>query len=69
MVGARGCIENIGTNQYMITVAWQGMSPLTAPPSSVACGANSYNTTGTACVNDLCRRTITTVVRIGNLDS
>lgn len=69
MIGARGCIETIGTNRYMITVAWQGMSPLTAPPSSVACGANSYNTTGTACVNDLCRRTITTVVRIGNLDS
>ena len=69
MIGARGCVENIGTNQYMITVAWQGMSPLTAPPSSVACGTNSYDATGTACVSDLCRRTITTVVRIGNLDS
>jgi type IV pilus assembly protein PilV len=67
MVGARGCVENIGTNRYMITVAWQGMAPLTAPPSSVACGANSYDTTGTPCVNDLCRRAITTVVRIGNL--
>jgi type IV pilus assembly protein PilV len=67
MVGARGCIENIGTNRYMITVAWQGMAPLTAPPASVACGANAYDTAGTPCVNDLCRRAITTVVRIGNL--
>jgi type IV pilus assembly protein PilV len=69
MLGARGCVENIGTNRYMITVAWQGMAPLTAPPSSVACGANAFDTSGTACVNDLCRRAITTVVRIGNLAS
>jgi len=69
MLGARGCVENIGTNRYMITVAWQGMAPLTAPPSSVACGANAFDTNGTACVNDLCRRAITTVVRIGNLSS
>ena len=67
MVGARGCIESIGTNRYMITVAWQGMAPLSAPPSSVACGANAYDTTGTPCVNDLCRRAVTTVVRIGDL--
>lgn len=67
MVGARGCVESIGTNRYMITVAWQGMAPLTAPPASVACGANSYDTANTPCVNDLCRRAITTVVRIGNL--
>ena len=69
MLGARGCVENIDTNLYMITVAWQGMAPLTAPPSSVACGANAFNTNGTACVNDVCRRAITTVVRIGNLAS
>ncbi len=69
MLGARGCIENIGTNRYMLTVAWQGMSPLVAPPSSVACGADAYDTSGTACTGDLCRRAVTTVVRIGNLSS
>lgn len=67
MLGARGCIENIATDQYMITVAWQGLTPLGAPPDSVACGAGEYDESGTDCVNDLCRRAITTIVRIGDL--
>jgi type IV pilus assembly protein PilV len=32
MVGARGCVEEISPQQYAITVAWQGMSPISAPP-------------------------------------
>lgn len=67
MLGARGCVENIGTNRYMVTVAWQGMAPISAPPASVACGADAFDTSGTACVNDLCRRVMTTIIRIGNL--
>jgi type IV pilus assembly protein PilV len=44
------------------------MVPLVAPPASVPCGANAYNTGGsTGCVNDLCRRYVTTVVRIAPL--
>lgn len=66
MVGGRGCVESVG-GDYLITVAWQGMAPIAAPPSSVACGANSYNGTTGACVNDLCRRAVTTLVRIANL--
>jgi type IV pilus assembly protein PilV len=66
MIGGRGCIESVG-NDYMITVAWQGLTPISAPPSSVACGLNSYNASSGACVNDLCRRTVTTLVRIANL--
>jgi type IV pilus assembly protein PilV len=67
MVGGRGCIESIG-GDFMITVAWQGLIPLTAPPASVACGANSYDgTTGAKCSNDLCRRAVTTVVRVAAL--
>ena len=67
MIGGRGCVESVG-GDYMITVAWQGLTPLTAPPSSVACGANSYNATaGSPCVSDLCRRTVTTLVRIATL--
>jgi type IV pilus assembly protein PilV len=65
MVGARGCIEASGAD-FMITIAWQGMTPISAPPSSVGCGANQYNGGG-KCLNDLCRRAVTTLVRIGTL--
>lgn len=67
MIGARGCIEDLGTgDQFMITVAWQGMTPISAPASS--CGAGLYDgETGARCVNDLCRRTMSTIVRIANL--
>lgn len=66
MIGGRGCVESLGNNEYMITVVWQGKSPISAPPTSVGCGQNLYNG-GTACVNDLCRRTLTTIVRIATL--
>jgi type IV pilus assembly protein PilV len=67
MVGGRGCIEKVGQD-YLITVAWQGLTPISAPPASVACGANSYNASaGSPCVNDLCRRAVTTLVRIAPL--
>jgi type IV pilus assembly protein PilV len=50
----------------MITVAWQGIVPLSAPPASVSCGKDSYN--GSAgCVNDLCRRVVTMLVRMATL--
>jgi len=66
MVGARGCVESTGPQQFAITVAWQGMSPISAPAS--LCGADLYDgPTGSPCVNDLCRRTVTTLVRIGSL--
>lgn len=65
MIGARGCIEEEVTNEYMVTVAWQGMTPISAPPASVTCGQGSYN--GGVCTDDRCRRAITTVVRIGTL--
>lgn len=72
MVGGRGCVEKItssaGEREYRITVAWQGLTPIAAPPAGITCGEDSYNG-GTACVNDLCRRTVTTVVRIGDLAS
>lgn len=69
MIGARGCIEDLGTgDQFIITVAWQGMTPIMAPASN--CGTGFYDSaTGTKCVNDLCRRTISTIVRIADLAS
>lgn len=67
LVGGRGCVESVGSD-YLVTVVWQGRTPLTAPPASVACGANRYNAaSGSPCVNDLCRRPVTTLVRIAAL--
>lgn len=67
LIGGRGCVEKVG-NDYLVTVVWQGLVPISAPPASVACGANLYNgASGTPCVNDLCRRPVTTLVRIATL--
>lgn len=65
MIGGRGCIEALPDNEYMITVAWQGMGGISAPPASVACGAGQYD--GGPCTGDLCRRAVTTLVRIAPL--
>lgn len=65
MIGGRGCVESLGSGEYLITVAWQGLVPLTAPAGG--CGQGSYN--GGSCTNDRCRRTVTTIVRIANLAS
>lgn len=68
MIGARGCVESLtAAGEYMVTVAWQGLAPISAPPASVACGKDLYD--GGACTGDRCRRAITTIVRIGILTS
>lgn len=59
MVGARGCVESLGNSEYLVTVAWQGLSPISAP--SAACGQNLYNG-GATCTQDRCRRVVTTKV-------
>jgi type IV pilus assembly protein PilV len=66
MVGGRGCVEDLGGGSYLVTVAWQGLTPVSAPPDAVACGQGEYDN-GTTCVDDLCRRTVTTIVRIATL--
>lgn len=63
MVGARGCIQQLNSQSYMVTVAWQGVAPVSAPPASVTCAAGSYDMSSTSCVNDLCRRTVSTLVQ------
>jgi type IV pilus assembly protein PilV len=69
LVGGRGCIEELTTDEYLITVAWQGMGPVAAPPESVTCGEGEYDgpDDDSPCAEDLCRRVVTTVVRISNL--
>jgi type IV pilus assembly protein PilV len=69
MVGGRGCVEDLGNGQYLVTVAWQGLAPISAPPESVACAAGDFDgdPDETACVNDLCRRVVTSIVGIATL--
>ncbi len=69
MIGGRGCVERLNDEEYMVTVAWQGLVPIASPPDSVSCGQGEYDAAGEAagCQNDLCRRVVTTVVRIADL--
>lgn len=67
-IGGRGCVQALGSGEYMVTVAWQGLGPISAPPASVTCGANAYDgVAGSPCVSDRCRRVLTTIVRIATL--
>lgn len=69
MTGGRGCIEDLGSNEYRVTVAWQGLTPISAPPDTIACGAGSYNgASGSPCSGDRCRRVVTATIRIATLD-
>jgi type IV pilus assembly protein PilV len=68
MIGGRGCVESLPNNQFLVTVAWQGQAPISAPPSSVACGLNQYDTAGSGCTQDRCRRAVTTIVQVATLN-
>ena len=68
MVGGRACVQALGPNQFMLTVAWQGLAPIAAPPATVTCGANLYDSPDdTPCANDECRRVMTTIVHLADL--
>jgi type IV pilus assembly protein PilV len=73
LVGGRGCIEAVGGGDYKVTVAWQGYVPISARAlggggAIPACGSGSYaGGTGSPCTGDLCRRLVTTLVRIPTL--
>ena len=60
MSGARGCITSPAANQYLISIAWQGVQATGAPANS--CGLNAYSSENT-------RRTVTTVVQVATLAS
>jgi type IV pilus assembly protein PilV len=67
MIGGRGCVESLPNNQFLVTVVWQGQAPLSAPPSTVACGLNLYNSES-SCPQDRCRRAITSIVQVATLN-
>jgi type IV pilus assembly protein PilV len=66
MIGGRGCVQAMPGGDYLVTVAWQGIVPLVAPPVGVPCGANLYSNASN-CIGDICRRVVTTIVRIATL--
>jgi type IV pilus assembly protein PilV len=69
MVGGRGCIDDLEGGRFLVTVAWQGLAPIEAPPESVTCGAGQYEGgEGTPCAGDVCRRAVTTVVQLADLE-
>ena len=68
MVGGRGCVEKSG-GDYLVTVAWQGMTPDLGAACVGGLRRKQLQLGSTACVNDLCRRTVTTLVRIATLNS
>jgi type IV pilus assembly protein PilV len=69
IIGGRGCVEALPDDEYLVTIAWQGLTPVSAPPASVGCGRDLYDgPAGSPCQADRCRRVVTTVVRIGTLD-
>jgi type IV pilus assembly protein PilV len=70
LIGGRGCVyELFGGEEYMVTVVWQGLGPISSP--AVVCGKEDPNPYdgpgGSDCVDDLCRRSVSTIVRFGNL--
>ena len=73
LIGGRGCVyELAGGREYMVTVVWQGLTPISSP--TVICGKDLYDgpaspvgPEGYDCVDDLCRRSFSTVVRFGTL--
>lgn len=67
MLGGRGCVESLGSGQYLITVAWQGVGALSAPGAGLGCGQGQYNDNAANCTNDQCRRVVSTIVRVATL--
>ncbi len=43
VIGGRGCVQDMGNNEYLVTIAWQGLVPISAPPAGVACGKDLYD--------------------------
>lgn len=60
LLGARGCIQTIATDTYMVIVAWQGLSSTFAPTAS--CGNDLYG-------NDAQRRIVSQTLLIGDLSN
>lgn len=58
MIGARACVTNPAPNLYVITLAWQGITPTKEPVEK--CGDGAYG-------DDKLRRTVSIPVRVATL--
>lgn len=71
MLGGRGCVEDGSEpSEFRVTVVWQGLTPISVPPAEVTCGAGLYDQpAGSDCADnaDMCRRYVTTLVRLADL--
>jgi type IV pilus assembly protein PilV len=67
VVGGLGCVESDDGIRFVVSVAWQGLAPLAAPPEGVACGVDRFGDAGSRCEGDVCRRVVSTVVEIADL--
>lgn len=57
VLGARGCISNVGGSTYQISVAWQGSGKVTAPPAGISCGQGLYG-------DEAARRAVSLTVQV-----
>lgn len=60
VLNGRGCISAGATNEYIVTVVWQGLAPTGAP--TVTCGQGSYG-------SESLRRAVSLRVQIATLDN
>ena len=60
LLGGQGCIAAGAANEYIVTVAWQGLIPTVAPEAT--CGQNDYG-------NELLRRAVSMRVQISTLSA
>lgn len=58
VIGARGCIAALGSDQYLVSLVWQGIQP--TGPTTVPCGTGAYG-------DENLRRGVSVNVRIGSL--
>jgi type IV pilus assembly protein PilV len=68
MIGARGCIVDLGSGLYRISVAWQGTGNTFEPPSGINCAKDLYGDgDGDGVTDNLRRRVISAIVSIPDL--
>ena len=73
MIAGRGCVQDIGSvsaPEFLVSVVWQGLTPIAAPPATISSGkeaTNIYDDASVDCVADNCRRHVSTIVRIATL--
>ncbi len=60
MLGARGCVSYT-SGVYLVSVAWQGKAPTSAPVSGLSCGKGLYG-------NEALRRVVSATLQIANLN-